>query len=149
MVPNSPITNSNLIVAITISFTNLLFRLTPTERPRFWEYAADTANYIYNRIPHFGIHNKTPFEVIFHSKIDYAYFKTFGCCVFFFVPKQFRNKFENNALPGIFLGYHPYSSSYKILNLSNNKIILCRSVEFFKNHPANSNCSTPIPDIKL
>jgi len=110
----------------------------------FWEYAVDTANYIHNRIPHYGIHNKMPYEILFKSKVDYSHFKVFGC-VFFYVPKSFRNKFDNNALPGIFLGYHPYSSAYKILNLFSNKIILSRSVEFFENNPGNSKITSSIP----
>jgi len=111
----------------------------------FWEYAVDTASYIYNRIPHSGINNKIPYEILFKSKVDYSHFKVFGCRVFYYVPKSFRNKFDNNALPGIFLGYHPSSSSYKILSHSNNKIILSRSVIFFENNPANSTTTTFIP----
>jgi len=98
----------------------------------------DITNYIHNRIPHSGINNKIPFEILYKTKVDYSHFKVFGCKVNFFVPNSFRSKFENNALPGIFLGYHPYSSAYKILNLSTNKIIFSRSVEFFENNPANS-----------
>ena len=111
----------------------------------FWEYAVDTANYIHNRIPHSGINNKIPFEVLFKTKTDYSHFKVFGCRVFFFVPKSLRNKFDNNALPGIFLGYHPFSNSYKILNISNNKIIYSNSVEFFEDTPGNSKLSHSIP----
>jgi len=113
---------------------------------QFWECAVDTANYIHNRISHSGINNKIPFEVLFKSKVDYSQFKVFGCKVFFYVPKCFRNKFENNALPGIFLGYHPLSSAYKILNLETNKIILSRSVEFFEDNPADSKLISRIPN---
>jgi len=73
----------------------------------FWEYAVDTANYINNRIPHSGINNKIPFELLFKNKMDYSHFKVLGCKVFFFFPKSQRNKLDNNSLPGIFLGYHP------------------------------------------
>ena len=111
----------------------------------FWEYAVDTANYIHNRIPHAGINYKIPYEILFKTKVDYSHFKVFGCRVFFYIPKTLRNKFDNNASPGIFLGYHPYSPAYKILNLSNNKIILSQSVEFFEENPGNSKISTIIP----
>jgi len=53
---------------------------------------------------------------------------------------------NNNALPGIFLGYHPFSSAYKILNLEMNKIILSRSVEFFEDNPADSKLISRIPN---
>eukprot|EP00833_Pecoramyces_ruminatium_P005940 jgi/Orpsp1_1/1179972/evm.model.c7180000071638.1 len=111
----------------------------------FWEYAVDTANYIHNRIPHHGINNKVPYELLFHKKVDYSHFKTFGCRVFFYIPKSFRNKFDNNASPGIFLGYHSYSNAYKILDLSSNKIILSRTVEFFENNPGNTKSLTHLP----
>jgi len=110
----------------------------------FWEYAVDTANYIHNRIPHAGINYKIPFEILFKTKVDYSHFKVFGCRVFSFLPKPFRSKFDNNALPGIFLGYHPLTNSYKILNISNNKIIYCRSIDFFENNPGNSKLSHPL-----
>jgi len=97
----------------------------------FWEYAVETANYIHNRIPHSGINNKIPFELLFKTKMDYSHFKVIGCKVFFFVPKSQRNKFDNNSLPVIFLGYHQLTNSYKILSIANNKIVLSRSVEFF------------------
>jgi len=100
---------------------------------QFWENAVDTANYIHNRIPHSGINNRIPFEILFKSKVDYTHFKVFGCRVFFYVSKYFRNKFDNNALPEIFLEYQSYSSAYKILNLLSNKIILSLSVKFFEN----------------
>jgi len=48
-------------------------------------------------------------------------------------------------MPGIFLGYHSYSSFYKILNLSNNKILLSQSAEFFEDSPSNLKISIPIP----
>ena len=109
----------------------------------FWVYAIDTAN-IHNRIPHSGIHNKIPFEVLFKTKTDFSHFKVFGCKVFFFVPNSLRNKFDNNALPGIFLGYHALTNAYKILNIANNQIIYSRSVEFFEDSPGNSKISPPI-----
>jgi len=112
---------------------------------QFWEYAVDTANYIHNRLPHSGINNKIPFKILFNKDVDYSHFKVFGCRVFFYVPKSLRNKFENNALPGIFLGYHPYSSSYKILNINTNQIILSRAVEFFEQNPGNANLRSRVP----
>ena len=77
--------------------------------------------------------------------MDYSHFKVFECKVFFFVPKSQRNKFNNNSLPGIFLGYHPLNNSYKILKIASNKIFLSRSDEFFEDTPGNSKISRPVP----
>ena len=86
---------------------------------------------MYNRLPHSGINNSIHYEILFKSPVSYANLKVFGCKVFYYLPKPFRNKFENNALPGIFLGYS--NNGYKILDITNNKIIYSRSVDFFEN----------------
>jgi len=97
--------------------------------------SVSTANYIHNIIPHKGNYNKIPYEILYNSKVSYSNLHVFGCKVFFFVPKTLRNKFENNSLSGIFLGYSNNPSAYKILDISNNKIVLFRKVEFFEHIP--------------
>ena len=104
----------------------------------FWEFAIDTANFIHNRLPHQGINNQIPFEILYNKPVDYSIFRVFGCRVFFFIPKELRSKFDNNSHPGIFLGYSNNPSAYKILDLISNKIILSKSVEFMENDPGNS-----------
>ena len=94
----------------------------------FWEYDIDSANYIHNRIPHSDINNKITFKFLFKTKMDYSRFKVFMYKVFFFIPKSQRNKFENNSLLGIYLGYHQLTNSYKILNIANKMFVLSRSV---------------------
>eukprot|EP00833_Pecoramyces_ruminatium_P006363 jgi/Orpsp1_1/1180395/evm.model.c7180000073227.1 len=108
---------------------------------KFWEYAVNTANYVYNRLPHSGINNSIPYEILFHSSVNYNNLKVFGCKVFYYVPKSFRNKFDNNSLPGIFLGYSEYG--YKILDITYNKIVYSRSVDFFENDLVFSTNFTP------
>jgi len=115
---------------------------------QLWEYAADTANYIHNRIPHRGINNKIPFEIITNFKVDYSRFKVFGCRVFFYIPKSFRSKSDNNASPGIFLGYSENPKTYKILDIINNKIIFSRTVEFFEDSAANSRITFSLSNIQ-
>ena len=60
---------------------------------------------------------------------------------FYYVPKLFGTKFQNNSSPGIFLGYIDNPTAYKILNKTNNKIIISRNVEFFEFTPGNSHLS--------
>ena len=54
------------------------------------------------------------------------------------MPKELRSKFDNNSHPDIFLGYCDHTSTYKILDVINNKIIQSRTVEFMENEPGNS-----------
>jgi len=60
---------------------------------------------------------------------------------FYYVPKLFGTKFQNNSSPGIFLGYADNPTAYKILDITNNKIIISRNVEFFEFTPGNSHLS--------
>jgi len=104
---------------------------------QFWEDAIHTSNYIHNRLPHRGINNIIPYERLNKSKVDYSNIRVFGCKVFYYIPKSFRTKFQNNASPGIFLGYLENPTAYKILDTSTNKIIYSRSVEFFEYNPGD------------
>jgi len=104
----------------------------------FWEFAVDTANFIHNRLPHQGINNKIPYEILYNKPVNYNNFRVFGCRVYFFIPKEFRSKFDNNSHPGIFLGYSENTKAYKILDIINRKIILSRTVEFLENQPGNT-----------
>jgi len=88
---------------------------------KFWEDAVSTANYIHNRLPHKGNNNKIPYEILYNDKVDYNKFRVFGCLTYFYVPKQFRKKFSNTTLPGIFLGYDEINHTvYKIYDITNN-----------------------------
>ena len=75
---------------------------------------------------------------------------------FYFIPKSLRSKFQNYASPGIFLGYSNNPTAYKILDISSNKIILSRNVEFFESNPGDyytshcySNHSNFIPNYEI
>ena len=114
---------------------------------KFWEDAVATANYIHNRLPHKGNNNKIPYEILYNDKVDYNKFRIFGCHVYFFVPKQFRKKFSNTTLPGIFLGYDEINhTAYKIYDIKNNKIVLARTVEFLEDELANISAPLTSPD---
>jgi len=112
----------------------------------FWEDAINTANYIHSRIPHRGIENKVPFELLYNKKVDYNRFKVFGCQVFFLVPKQFRKKLHNTSLPGIFIGYDSNPTTYRIYDITNNKVVISHSVVFFEDTPGNCSAPSSIPD---
>jgi len=112
----------------------------------FWEDAVATANFIYNRIPHKGINNNVPYELLYDEKVDFEKFRVFGCQVFFYVPKQLRNKLTNSALPGIFLGYDNNPSAFRIYDITNNKVVISRAVVFFEDSPGNCDAPSSSPD---
>jgi len=115
---------------------------------KYWEDAVRTANYIHNRLPHNGNNNKVPFEELYQEKVDYEKFRVFGCQVYFYIPKQFRRKFNGTSLPGIFLGYDDKNpTAYIIYDTTNNKIVLSRTVEFFEDTPGNISAPSTRPEI--
>jgi len=81
------------------------------------------------------------------KKIDFNKLKVFGCQVFYYVPKQFRKKFDNSSSPGIFIGYDQNPTAYRIYDPNQNMIILSRSVEFFENIPVKFVIPSSPPEI--
>jgi len=131
--------NGTLILSAKVMFSDAKMS------KHFWEDVFHTSNYIHNRLPHGGINNIIPYERLNKSKVDYSNIKVFGCKVYYYIQKSFRTKFQNNASPGIFRGYSDNPRAYKILDISTNKIILSRSVEFFESNPGDFytiNCYT-------
>ena len=55
---------------------------------QFWQDAVSSSNYIYNRIPHKGINNKIPYEILTKNKVNYSNIRIFGCKVFYYIPKK-------------------------------------------------------------
>ena len=102
-----------------------------------WEDAIHMSNYIHNYLHYRGINNIIPYERLNKSKVDYSNIRVFECKVFYFIPKLFRTKFQNNASPGIFIDYSKNPTVYKILDTTTNKIILSRSVEYFELKPGD------------
>jgi len=137
-VPYNPSQNGKVerLNGILISSAKALLNEAKLSR-HFWEYAVDTANFIHNRLPHQGNENKVPYEILYKKSVNYNIFRVFGCRVYFYVPKELRSKFDNNAHPGVFIGYCNNTNAYKIFDLIYNKIVTARTVEFMENEPGN------------
>lgn len=114
---------------------------------RFWQDAVSTASYIYNRLPHKPIMNKIPYELLYKKQATYDNFRVFGCKVFFYLPKNFQHKFEDSGLPGIFIGYCRNPKAYKIFDVTNNKVVISRTVDFFEKQPADFYFDKTIKDV--
>jgi len=75
--------------------------------------------------------------MVFKRSPNYQRLRIFGCKVFFLIPLNFQHKMENKGLPGIFLGYCNNTNAYKIFNITNDKVVISRTVDFYENLPAN------------
>ena len=114
---------------------------------RFWQDAISTASFIYNRLPHKAINNQIPYEIVYNEPIRYNNFRVFGCKVFFLLPKPYQKKFQIKGLPGIFIGYCNNPEAYKIFDITNNKVVISRTVDFYEDSPANFYFNKTISDI--
>lgn len=71
---------------------------------RFWVDAFSTAAYIINRLPTPLLEGKSPFELLYGSSPNYAYFHPFGFSVYPCLRDYMPNKFSPRSIPCIFLG---------------------------------------------
>jgi hypothetical protein len=70
-----------------------------------------------------------PFELLFGWQLSISHLKPFGC-KFFILKRGNLDKFESRSSNGIFLGYTPHGTSYRVLNLKTNTIVESCDVTF-------------------
>ncbi|KAL2906945.1 Retrovirus-related Pol polyprotein from transposon TNT 1-94 [Bienertia sinuspersici] len=99
---------------------------------KYWGDCVQTAAYITNRIPTQVLDGKTPYEVLFNSKPDYAHFKVFGCLAIALNPDKKGDKFKERGIPCVFIGYPQQQKGYKLINLLNNNVFVTRNVTFYE-----------------
>jgi len=105
--------------------------LTEKEMPViFWAEAASTAMYLQNRCFTTSVIRKTPFEAFTERKPGVKHLKVFGCLCYTHVPSSLRQKWDNKAGKGVFVGYRSCEKGYRVYDLKSKKIVLIRSVIF-------------------
>ncbi|KAL2481318.1 Uncharacterized protein Adt_34284 [Abeliophyllum distichum] len=86
-----------------------------------------------NRIPSSVLHWKTPFEIMYNTKPDYSFLRTFGCLCYITNTKPHKGKFETRGYKCVFIGYNPGQKAYKVYNLSNKQVQVSRDITFYEN----------------
>ncbi|CAL9018585.1 unnamed protein product [Prunus brigantina] len=81
--------------------------------------------------------DKTPFEAFTGRKPGVKHLRVFGSICYNHIPSNLRQKFDDKASKGIFMGYGSYEKGYRVYNLQTEKIILSRSVVFYENKSWN------------
>lgn len=100
---------------------------------KYWFDALATSVFLINRMPSTALHHKTPFEVLFHSKPDYSFFRVFGCQCFPWLKPYTKHKLQPRSVLCVFLGYHPSYKGYRCLDPSTGRIYISRHVLFHEN----------------
>uniref|UniRef100_A0A2N9HLM6 Integrase catalytic domain-containing protein n=1 Tax=Fagus sylvatica TaxID=28930 RepID=A0A2N9HLM6_FAGSY len=99
----------------------------------FWAEAVQTACYLINRSPSVPLDFDIPERVWTGEDASYAHLKVFWCKTFAHVPKEQRLKFDDKAIPCIFVGYGDAEFGYKLWDPKKKKMIRSRDVVFHEN----------------
>lgn len=96
----------------------------------YWSYAVSTATHIINWLPTPLLNHKSPWEILFQSKPDLLYLRSFGCTCFPLLIPYNKHKLQPHTKHCIFLGYPTHSKGYICLEPSTHRIYISRHVLF-------------------
>ena len=95
-----------------------------------WAEAANTATYVYNRVPNAPLKGKSPHEMWYGRKPDLSNLKVFGCVAYALVPAAKRRKFGGRTEKMRFLGYHKGHRGYRLMERGGNRVFYRTDVTF-------------------
>jgi hypothetical protein len=82
-----------------------------------WGEAAQTANYVRNRLPRrYGDRVATPEEMWTGKRTYLGHLRVFSCVAYTHVAKERRGKLDENAKRGIFVDYTPTTRQYRVFD---------------------------------
>ncbi len=86
--------------------------------------------YLLNILPSKTINFESPLKMLYQKDPSYSHLRVFGCLCYPLIPSNTIHKLQPRSTPCVFLGYPSNHTGYKCLELSSNKIIICRHVIF-------------------
>ena len=101
---------------------------------QYWGECLLCATHLINRMPMKTISFQTPYEKLHSSKPSMEHLRIFGCLCYCSTNKSHRTKFDQRAIPCVFLGYPVDQKAYKVLTLNTNKILITRDLVFHEKH---------------
>lgn len=82
----------------------------------YWWEAFSTSINLINRLPNATLQNLSPFEMLYHKKLDYKSFKIFGCAFFPCLRPYNQHKLQYHSTKCVFLGYNGSHNGFKCLS---------------------------------
>jgi hypothetical protein len=98
-----------------------------------WKDVVDIFVYLINRGPSISLDDGIPEEAWKGKKVNYSFFKTFGCEAFIHIDKENRTKLDEKSKKCIFIGYDVNDFGYRLWDYENKKFIRSRDVIFNEN----------------
>ena len=81
---------------------------------KFWAEGVNTSVYLLNRLPTKALEFKTPYEIWYGVTPSLKHLKVFGSICYVHVPKIKRDKLDQKADIGIFVGYSSNTKGYRV-----------------------------------
>ena len=97
-----------------------------------WDYAAEHGNEIQNMLPCKTIDDKAPAYMWTGKAPDVSRLRVFGCLAYGHLDGRKLPKLAPKAVPCAYLGHSLTGDGFKLWNWKTDKVIVCRSVEFFE-----------------
>ena len=98
----------------------------------WWHFAMEHANNVLNMLPSKALNNRTPYYMWTGKAPDVTRLRVFGCLAYAHLDGKKLPKLEARAVPCVYLGHSTEGDGWKLWNWTTDKIIVCRSVEFFE-----------------
>lgn len=113
----------------------------------FWHHALEMTTYLLNILPGKTINFESPLKMLYQKYPSYSHLRVFGCLCYPIIPSTTIHKLQPRSTPCVFLGYPSNHRGYKCLELSSNKIIICRHVLFGETTFPYAKIHTPNPQL--
>jgi hypothetical protein len=97
---------------------------------RLWAEALNCATYIQNRYPHRSVKDYTPYEAWSGLKPEVTHFHIFGSRAWAQIPSENRKALDPQSPECIFFGYPDGVKGYRLIDISSDRLIIERSVQF-------------------
>lgn len=98
-----------------------------------WAGAGNISVFLLNKFPTKALQKKTSFETWFGYKPFLTNLQIFCFLCYTYIPQVKKDKLDNKAERGIFVGCSSLSKAYRIYQPQNDKIIVYMDVKFMEN----------------